>query len=172
MQAGKEKPFVPNRYHQIVIIKVALDTSFKAPHCDSNHSSLLLSSSGSSINDTVLRWINTNTFSASLSPRWKGQQYRCTSFLLNCSLEADGWNPKAAPTALHKESSHVKIKHLLNMQKAIMLKTRGEPCKVQIKSQRRWRQEKDLSNSPHFSQLKDQKWSVLAHKFYFQQIQA
>lgn len=172
-QAGKENAFVPNRHHQIVIIKPALDTSFKPPHYDSNHSSLPLA---------ILRILHqphsaavdqhAHTFSASLSPRWKDQQYRRTSFLLNCSLEADGWNPKAAPAALHKESSRVKIRQLLNMQKAIMLKTRGEPCKVQIKSQRHRRQEKDLSNSPHFSQLKDQKWSVLAHKFYFQQIQA
>lgn len=150
-----------------MIIKAALDTSFKPPRYDSNRSSLLLSSSGSFISHTVLRWINTNT--PLLPP---SLHYRCTSFLLNCSLGADGWNPKAAPTALHKESSHVKIRYLLNTQKAIMLKTRGEPCKVQIKSQRHWRQEKDLSNSPRFSQLKDQKWSVLAHKFYFQQIQA
>ena len=92
--AGKEKPFVPNRHHQIMIIKAALATSFKPPHYDSNPSSLLLSSSGSFINHTGLWWINTNTpFLPPLSPRWEDQQYRCTSFLLHCSLEADGWNP-------------------------------------------------------------------------------
>lgn len=66
------------------------------------------------------------------------QRKHLTRFPLN-------WNPKAAPTAPHKANCHLKkekIRHLLNTQKAIMLKTQGEPCKVRIKSQRHRRREK------------------------------
>lgn len=108
----------------------------KHPQYDSNHSSPLLSSSGSSSKPTALPWISLSRLPVSR------MEHRCRSFLRNCSPGADGQNPNAAPTAPHKASSHVKTRLLLHMQKAIMLKTHGEPCEVQIKSQRHGRQEK------------------------------